>query len=50
MRHNTNGSLIKDKETGNQIIQVQGDQREAFKEFLTNHNICKRSEIKIHGF
>merc|ERR1711964_516580 len=45
--HNTNGSLIKDKETGKQIIQVQGDQREAFKEFLTNYNICLKSEIKI---
>jgi len=47
--HNTNGSVLKSKEGGN-IIQVQGDQREAFKEFLTTYQMCKAEEIKIHGF
>ena len=49
-RHNTNGSVVKVKGSDESVIQVQGDQRQAFKEFLTLYNICQDGEIKIHGF
>lgn len=47
--YNTNGTVIDDKEAG-EVIQIQGDQRENLKKFLTHFNICKKSEITIHGF
>lgn len=49
-RHNTNGSVVKVKGSDATVIQVQGDQRQAFNAFLTDHNICLDGEIKIHGF
>lgn len=44
-----NGTIVKDPEMG-KVIQVQGDQRQNITNFLTEENICERSQIKIHGF
>ena len=46
---NCNGAVITDEEEG-MIIQLQGDQRENMKRFITKENIAEESEIKIHGF
>jgi hypothetical protein len=38
-----------DPEMG-KVVQVQGDQRQNIFNFLTQENICEKSQIKIHGF
>lgn len=43
-----NGTLIDDPEYGH-IIQLQGDQRQAVKEFLEREAICGSDQIRIHG-
>lgn len=47
--YSTNGTILTDEELG-QIIQLQGDQRKNVYEFLTRCNICRKDEVKIHGF
>ena len=47
--YNTNGTILTDDELG-EIIQLQGDQRRNVYEFLTKCNICRKDEVKIHGF
>ena len=47
---NCNGAVVKDKETGNDVIQLSGDQRTIVKEFLTDQEICKADEVVLHGF
>ena len=44
-----NGTIVKDAEMG-KVVQVQGDQRQNIFNFLTQENICEKSQIKIHGF
>jgi translation initiation factor 1 len=41
--------LRQDPEMG-KVVQVQGDQRQNIFNFLTQENICEKSQIKIHGF
>lgn len=57
--YNTNGTVVvvedednDDKEVrpSRDVIQLQGDQRDNINKFLTEFNICKKSEITIHGF
>nr|ABB00912.1 eukaryotic translation initiation factor 1 [Toxoplasma gondii] len=43
-----NGTVIEDPEHGS-IIQLQGDQRHAVKEFLEREAICSVDQIRIHG-
>ncbi|OXB69779.1 UNVERIFIED_CONTAM: hypothetical protein H355_003779 [Colinus virginianus] len=43
-----NGTVIEDPEHGS-IIQLQGDQRHAVKEFLARESICSVDQIRIHG-
>ncbi|PHJ23266.1 translation initiation factor [Cystoisospora suis] len=43
-----NGTVIEDPEHGS-IIQLQGDQRNAVKEFLEREGICSVDQIRIHG-
>ena len=43
-----NGSVVHHKEFG-KIVQLQGDQREQLKKFLTEQHIASESMIKIHG-
>ena len=39
-------SVIKE---GN-VIQLQGDHREKIKDYLLKNNICRKEDIKIHGY
>lgn len=43
-----NGTVIEDPEHGS-IIQLQGDQRQAVKEFLEREGICGSEQLRIHG-
>lgn len=45
---NCNGTVIEDAEHGS-VIQLQGDQRHAVKEFLEREDICSGEQIRIHG-
>jgi len=47
--YSTNGTILEDPEMG-EVIQVQGDQRKNVYEFLTKCNICRKDEVKVHGF
>lgn len=44
----TNGAIL--KENNKNILQLQGDQRLKVYEFLLDSDICKKENIKIHGF
>lgn len=33
-----------------QVIQLQGDQRKNVSTFLVGNKICKKDQVKIHGF
>ena len=44
----TNGAVIKDKED-NEVIQIQGDQRENIAKFFIKYKVCEEDDIKIHG-
>ena len=41
-----NGKLDKD----NKSMLLSGDQREKIKKYLVEKNLCKETDIKIHGF
>jgi len=43
-----NGTVVED-ETMVNVLQFQGDQREAIKTFLENMEIVDKSSIKVHG-
>ena len=45
-----NGAVVKDKKTGNKVIQLQGDQRSNVTDWLVDRKLCKRPQIVIHGF
>lgn len=44
-----NGAIVKDKEYGD-ILQLQGDHRQALVDFLTKEKICEEEMIIMHGF
>ena len=44
-----NGTIVDDEELG-KVIQLQGDQRKKIHDFLVEEGICKKSQVKIHGF
>ncbi|DBA84552.1 hypothetical protein WJX82_001520 [Trebouxia sp. C0006] len=44
-----NGTVVEDTELG-QVIQLQGDQRKNVSTFLVGNKICKKDQVKIHGF
>lgn len=46
---NTNGAIIEHKEFG-EILQLQGDKRQEVYNFIVQHNIADKNDIKIHGF
>lgn len=51
MRHSFHCSVAKTVDKNKQnIIRLQGDQRDLIVEFLTIENIIAREYIKIHGF
>jgi translation initiation factor 1 len=43
-----NGTVLKDDTE--EVIQLQGDHREAVQVFLLQEDICSLSEIQVHGF
>merc|ERR1711988_1303950 len=43
-----NGTVVEDEEMG-QVLQFQGDQRDAVGKFLTENEIVDASKIKKHG-
>jgi translation initiation factor 1 len=44
-----NGTIVDDPEMG-KVIQLQGDQRKNIADFLIREEICKKANVKIHGF
>jgi len=44
-----NGCLVEHKEYG-EVIQLQGDQREAVCEFLTKAQLATKEQLKVHGY
>lgn len=45
---NCNGTIIHHQEYGS-VIQLQGDQRQKVKEFLSENHICFSGQIRVHG-
>ena len=45
-----NGAIVKDKETGSKVIQLQGDQRVNVTDWLVDMELCKKNQLVIHGF
>jgi translation initiation factor 1 len=45
-----NGNLVDDEESGSQVIQLQGDQRQKISTFLAEEVGIAKAEIKVHGF
>lgn len=43
-----NGCVVDNKELG-KVIQLQGDQREKVKSFLSDEDIASKKMIKVHG-
>lgn len=43
-----NGTVVEDEAMG-QVLQFQGDQRDAVKAFLVENELCPESGIKKHG-
>eukprot|EP00949_MAST-11_sp_MAST-11-sp1_P001170 g1170.t1 len=50
MRRNLqcNGAIVKD-DTFGEVIQLQGDHRQAVRDFLVDMEICQASQLIIHG-
>jgi translation initiation factor 1 len=48
--HCCNGKVLKDEETGQDVMHFEGDQREAVKSFLLKEGICDKDNVKVHGF
>jgi len=48
--HCCNGTVLKDEESGHEVLQFQGDQREAVKSFLLKEEIADKESVKVHGF
>lgn len=44
-----NGAITDHKRYG-EVIQLQGDQRSAARDFLVDHEIVKADQVQIHGF
>lgn len=42
-------TIIKDKHN-NDVIKLQGDQRNGIKDFLLDENIVTTEQIKVHGY
>lgn len=43
-----NGHIIEDKEHGT-IIQLQGEHKDAIKQFLLEDDFCREDQIRIYG-
>lgn len=47
-KHCCNGTVVEDEDMGH-VLQLQGDQRDAMVEFLTENEIVSKDKIKKHG-
>ncbi|CAB9516592.1 Eukaryotic translation initiation factor 1b [Seminavis robusta] len=47
---NCNGSIQRDEDTGQRVIQLSGDQRIQVRTFLVDEQICRAKSIVMHGF
>ena len=45
-----NGAIVKDNETGGEVLQLSGDQRTNINDFLCDQQICQAGTIVLHGF
>ncbi|KAJ1493053.1 eukaryotic translation initiation factor 2 [Baffinella frigidus] len=48
--HCCNGTVLKDEESEKEVLQFQGDQREAVRSFLVANEIASKDDVKVHGF
>ena len=48
-QHCCNGCIVEDSTMG-EVLQFQGDQRDAVIEFLVGNEIVEKSKVKKHGF
>mmetsp|Transcript_33233 Transcript_33233/g.64891 ORF Transcript_33233/g.64891 Transcript_33233/m.64891 type:complete len:117 (+) Transcript_33233:61-411(+) len=48
--HCCNGTVLKDEDSKEEVLQFQGDQREAVRSFLVKEEISEKDSIKLHGF
>jgi len=46
--HSCNGTIVEDEDMG-QVLQFQGDQRDAVANFLIENELCDKESIKKHG-
>ncbi|KAL1512196.1 hypothetical protein AB1Y20_005460 [Prymnesium parvum] len=46
--HSCNGTIVEDDDMG-QVLQFQGDQRDAIFQFLVENELADKSSIKKHG-
>jgi len=46
--HSCNGTIVEDDDMG-QVLQFQGDQRDAVAKFLTENELAEKDKIKKHG-
>mmetsp|Transcript_13567 Transcript_13567/g.31254 ORF Transcript_13567/g.31254 Transcript_13567/m.31254 type:complete len:115 (+) Transcript_13567:102-446(+) len=44
-----NGTIVQSEDAG-EVLQLQGDQRQAVQTFLVEEGISKKDQIKVHGF
>merc|ERR1712014_16685 len=44
-----NGAIKNDEKTGQPIIELSGDHREAMEIFLYDEGICEKEHIRVHG-
>ena len=44
-----NGAIVKDKTFG-EVIQLQGDHRQAVRDFLVDMQICQAGQVIVHGY
>eukprot|EP00293_Proteomonas_sulcata_P021518 CAMPEP_0184300814 /NCGR_PEP_ID=MMETSP1049-20130417/11146_1 /TAXON_ID=77928 /ORGANISM="Proteomonas sulcata, Strain CCMP704" /LENGTH=114 /DNA_ID=CAMNT_0026611641 /DNA_START=647 /DNA_END=991 /DNA_ORIENTATION=- len=48
--HCCNGTVLKDEDNAQEVLQFQGDQRDSVKTFLLKEEICDKESVKVHGF
>lgn len=48
--HCCNGTVLKDEDSKEEVLQFQGDQREAVRSFLVKEEIAGKDDVKVHGF
>jgi len=48
--HCCNGTVLKDEENSQEVLQFQGDQRDSVKTFLLKEEIADKESVKVHGF